>query len=347
MPVENLSGLPLPAEAVRVSIVDGMNRKGLRLLEEDALGRFLDKHRVRYVGGINRELADAIGKETGADAVLFTSLEMFDEGPPPKAALTARLVSANGRAEILWADSAGMSGDDHPGFLLLGLIEDPAVLWRNARDRVLDSLAGYLAGEAPRDSGESAGKFAPKRFHSVPPKLAQGRQTVSIAVLPFRNESIQRNAGEILALHFFRELAKTGVMEIVEAGEVRQALLRTRTIMEGGLSLPQADILRESLGVDLVLTGVVAEYQDSLGGSGVPKVEFTVRVFDMQTRQIVWASYSYNRGDDGVYFFDAGRVNTAHGMASGMVRSIVHRMLAAVEAGKEGAAAPAKGGSRR
>ena len=101
--------------------------------------------------------------------------------------------------------------------------------------------------------------------------------------------------------------------------------------MEGGLSLPQADILHAELDVDLVLTGIVTEYQDFVGGYGNPKVEFSVRVFDMETRQIVWSSASYNEGDDGVFFFNLGKVNTAYGMASGMVRSVVERMDAVME----------------
>lgn len=130
----------------------------------------------------------------------------------------------------------------------------------------------------------------------------------------------------MLALHLTRELSKTGKIEVVEPGEVRQALLKSRTIMEGGLSLPQADILRDALDVDLVITGIVMEYQDSFGGSANPKVEFSTRVFDTKTRQIVWSSSSYNQGDDGVFFFNLGKVNTAHEMASGMVRSVVDKM---------------------
>ncbi len=347
MPVENLSGLPVPVDAVRRSIVDGMNRKGLNVLGEEALERFLDKHRVRYAGGINRELAKALGEETGADAVLFTSLELYEEGPPPKTALSARMVSASDRAEILWADSAGMAGNDHPGFLLLGLVDDPVVLWERAKNDVLESLTGYLAGRDRRGAAGPEKKFSPKSSHSVPPKVPAGKEKLSVAILPFRNDSTRRNAGEIMVLHFSRELANTGTMEIVEAGEVRQVLLRSRTIMEGGLSLPQADILRDALGVDLVVTGIVMDYQDSLGGSGAPKVHFSTRVFDMETRQIVWSSASFNQGDDGVYFFGLGRVNTAHGMASGMVRSVVERIRDAVEAGKNQTAGSVRAGTNR
>jgi len=65
-------------------------------------------------------------------------------------------------------------------------------------------------------------------------------------------------------------------------------------------------------------------------------------VFDMKTRQIVWSSSSYNQGDDGVFFFNLGKVNTAQGMASGMARSVVEGMDALMEgvAGQMAGAAP-------
>jgi hypothetical protein len=149
-----------------------------------------------------------------------------------------------------------------------------------------------------------------------------------------------------MALHFLRELSWMGNIDVVEPGEVRQVLLRSRTIMEGGLSLPQADLLHDALGVDLVLTGIVTEYQDNIGGVGNPKVEFSARVFDMKTRQIVWSSASYNEGNDGVYFFNLGKVNTAHGMTSGMVRAAVRKMEAAFKPREDHPAAANPSGMR-
>jgi len=326
MPVENLTGMPIEVHALKRSVVQDLRQKGLNILGEDVLEKFLERHRVRYTGGLNRELGETFRKETGTNAVLYFTLELFDAGIPPKIALAARLVSTHRKAEILWADGVGQSGNDAPGFLLLGLIDDPAVLWGNAKEHLVESLTAYLSGEAaPAPHGREK-RFLPKSFRGVPPKVSPGKERLSIAVLPFRNESTRRNAGEIMALHFVRELSNTERLKVVEPGEVRQVLLRSRTIMEGGLSLPQADILRDALNVDLVLTGIVTEYQDSAGGKSNPKVEFTARVFDMKTRQIVWSSSSYNEGDDGVFFFNLGKVNTAHGMTSGMVRSAVEQM---------------------
>jgi hypothetical protein len=40
----------------------------------------------------------------------------------------------------------------------------------------------------------------------------------------------------------------------------------------------------------------------------------------------MWSSISHNLGDDGVFFFDAGKVQTAHSLASAMVRAVVRTM---------------------
>src|SRR3972149_5346989 len=56
MPVENLAGMPIPVQALRISLIEAMKRKGLNILGEDVLARFMERHRVRYAGGLNREL---------------------------------------------------------------------------------------------------------------------------------------------------------------------------------------------------------------------------------------------------------------------------------------------------
>lgn len=346
MPVENLTGSPVTVAAVRRSLVQDLKRKGLNILGEDVLEKFLERHRIRYTGGLNRELGEAMREETGTNAVLFPTLELFDDAVPPKTALIARLISTHRNTDILWMDSTGLAGNDEPGFLLLGLINDPALLWEKAKEQVAGSLLTYLSGKTTQASRTIERRFLPKSFHGVPPKVSAGKETLSIAVLPFLNDSTRRNAGEIMALHFIRELSRTGGIDVVEPGEVRQVLLRSRTIMEGGLSLPQADLLHAVLGVDLVLTGIVMEYQDNIGGVGNPKVEFSARVFDMKTRQIVWSSASYNEGADGVFFFNLGKVNTAHGMASGMVRAAVRKMEAAFKPGEDHPAVANPSGAR-
>ena len=336
MPMENLSGAAVPVKELRKSLGATLKARGLNVLEEDVLEKFMDRHRVRYAGGLTRGLGEAFQEETGTNAVLFLSIDQYDETAPPKIALSARLVSTGRKTVILWADGVEMAGNDAPGILGLGLILDSRALWEKARERMAKSLAGYLAGkklpdgragtEGPGSPAGVRGKYRPKEFHRVPIKPAAGRETLRIAVLPFLNESTRKNAGEIMVLHFLRRLSDRENLEVIEPGEVRQALLMSRTILEGGLSLPQAELLHIVLDADLVLTGNIMDYEDYSGLGGNPNVNFSVRVLDMRTKRVTWTSISYNRGDDGVFFFNMGKVNTAHAVASAMAGAVVGMM---------------------
>ena len=87
--------------------------------------------------------------------------------------------------------------------------------------------------------------------------------------------------------------------------------------MQAGPSLANVDLIssKDAAGVDLVFSGTVFDYQDSFG---VPKVNFSVKVIEADSRKTIWSSRSHNTGGDGVYFFDVGRVHTAHHLASEM-----------------------------
>ena len=92
--------------------------------------------------------------------------------------------------------------------------------------------------------------------------------------------------------------------------------------MEAGPSFANASLLSSdgSLGVDLVLTGTVFGYRD---GIGTPEVDFAVKAFEKESRRVVWSSRSHNDGEEGVFFFGVGRIQTAHRLASEMARAAV------------------------
>jgi hypothetical protein len=331
MPVENLSGAAAPVEEIRSALIEALEAQGVSVLEESVLEAFMARHRMRHTGGLTKELGEALRVETGAKGVLFTSIELYDGSSMPKMALTSRLVYAGKWAGVLWMDGVVVSGNDSPGILGLGLIRDPRALGEKAVRRLGESLQGFHSGKEPRKpSGLLFGgkkKFRPKEFYASSRVSAKKAGPLIVAVLPFRNESTRRNAGEIMTLHFVRHLAGLENVEVVEPGVVRQALLTSRTIMEQGLSLPQADLLRDLLGVDLVLAGSVMDYLDYSGTDGIPKVDFSSEIIDTAERKAIWSSISYGRGTDGVFFFGAGKVNTAHAMASGMAREVVGRIV--------------------
>jgi hypothetical protein len=109
---------------------------------------------------------------------------------------------------------------------------------------------------------------------------------------------------------------------VIEFGMVRQVFLELRIIMDQGISLTDADSVLTLLNADLIVSGNVTDYDDYQGIWGTPKVGFTAQLITKKGQEVVWSSDSYNEGDDGVFFFDVGRMNTAHAMASQMALSI-------------------------
>lgn len=317
-PIENLSGAGIPAADITRLLESRLVASKVRLLPGTTLGDFLTRHRIRYAAGLDGVTAAALAKETGSDAALFVSVELSSTLVPPKIALTARLVTLGTPPAVVWADDVGLSGDDSPGLLGLGLVSDYSVLLARALDRLSSSLVRFIeTGERPADV-RRAGKFAPKvAFRSL--TVEPGR-VHTVAVLPFFNLSDRRNAGEILALLFMRHLSAFDGFSIVDTGDVRRQLLQARIIMDGGISLADADVVAGTLEADFVLGGRVISYQDYEGGDAIPRVDFSTVLFDRKTRAIVWSSHQDNNGRDGVHFFERGRSMTAHVMATQMVR---------------------------
>ncbi len=326
LPLFNISGTPAPLKDIRQLLINSFKKEGLNILDEEALERFIVKHRVRYVGGINKMAAQVFRKETGADAVLITSVELYSDVSPPKIALTSRLVSTENNPAILMINGIGLAGDDSIGILELSLIENPQTLLEKAVRHLSTSLVEYLSGERDgTDTQRKRRKFRPKVFSRSP--IIEPGMKYTVAVMPFLNLSERKFAGEIIALHFVRQLKTLENFTVIEPGVVRHALLQMRIIMGDGISLADADLLFSRLDADLILAGKIFDYQDYQGAAGKPKVDFSALLIEKKSREVVWSSDSYNEGDHGVFFFDWGKINTAHAMASEMVQSALETIV--------------------
>lgn len=329
-PVENLSGTPAPVREIRTAFMTHLRSSGVEILDDESLEKFMAKHRVRYTGGVDRDTADAFKTEAGVDGVLVASVELYSEVTPPKVAMISRLVSTGPNPVILWMDGVGLAGDDSPGFLSLGLIEDPGKLMDRGLKRILHSLTAYLLTGKEDGNGHRVKKrFQPRLVYRSSSFDLAGKNTV--AVVPFFNKSQRKYANDILALHAVMSLRGFQNLAVVEPGVIRQDLLGLRIIMDEGVSFPQVEAISSSLKADLILSGEVFEYQDYQGAFGKPKIDFSVTLIEKASGQVVWGanryeivwdSDSYGEGDDGVFFFDHGRVSTAYVMASQMTRAI-------------------------
>jgi TolB-like protein len=316
-PVENLTDGSIPADVIGGFLAARLAAEGVAVLDDAALEAFLARHRVRYAAGIDEITAESLRRETGVDSVVFASVAFSSAMVPPKISIVARLVSIEATPAVVWAEDAGLSGDDAPGWFDLGLVNEYDTLLDRALEGIGDSLGTFLRTGRPRQRRTWASKFSPKSaFRAL--TLEPGR-TYSVAVVPFFNLTQRRRAGEIMALHFIRHLSDFAPFRVLDIGVARRQLLSARIIMDGGLSVSDAETVAALIDADFVLAGRVLRYDDYEGPQGLTGVEFSTVLIARQSRRVVWSSHSYNEGQDGVRFFGRGESKTAHAMATQMV----------------------------
>jgi hypothetical protein len=154
--MENLSGTPVPLKELNAELRSELQRNGIQSIEPSAVESFIEKHQLRYLGGIDEITAAALRAETGAEAVLISTVELYSDVAPPKFALLSRLVSLKAVPVIVWMDSVGIAGDDAPGILGLGLIDDIKKLRIKGLGMIGASLTGHVFNPPARKKRVSA-----------------------------------------------------------------------------------------------------------------------------------------------------------------------------------------------
>ncbi|ACG74389.1 lipoprotein, putative [Anaeromyxobacter sp. K] len=322
-PAVNVGGGPAPGEELDRGVEATVAGAGLEVVPRASVDDFLARHRVRNTSGVDAETARAAREELGADAVVLVSVGAYQPRAPPRLAVTLRLVSTGEPPRILWIDGAVRSGDERPGLLGLGLIQDPARVQRIVLDRLGRSLRAFLRGGVRAGRCEPERRFRPRLvFRS--PRLREG--PFRLAVLPFVNETRRRSAGDAATLEVIRQLSTAAAAEVVEPGLVRAVLLENRLIMPGGVSLDVASTVLDKLDADLVVAGVVRRYEDGGGTFGAARVELTVQVLDRAHEVVAWSSVSEGDGADGVWWFDLGLVRNSADLLCRVAASVVDRM---------------------
>jgi TolB-like protein len=287
---------------------------------------FLARHRIRYTGGLEPASAAQARDDLGVGMVLITVVTAWARDPMPRLAVEARLVSTDDRPQILWSFGLSKLGDESPGAFDLGVVREPEVLTRSVFAALARSLADFLRAGAPRTSRcPPAGRFGPRVAYRSPSLDLEA--PVTIAVLPFQNQTQRRNAGEAVSLSFVRQMGSLPNVTVIEPGVVRDDLLRFRVVLQGGISLDVARVIMELLDADLALTGIVQSYEDALSSASAPRAAFTVMLLDRKNNEVLWRSSSASAGDDGVFFFDAGRVATAGDLVCRMAQTAIRSMV--------------------
>jgi hypothetical protein len=320
-PLENASEKGTPLKRIGEAFEKSLAGAGLEVVSGDAVERFLAANRLRYTGGVSQGAARAAREALGVQGILITSVLEYRTGPPPRMAVVARLVSTEDAPNILWIDGASLDGNENPGLLNLGVIGSIEEVQRIVLDSLAASLASFVTGEGPGARPcESNSRFKPRvAFRS---SLLETGTPRTIAVLPFGNRSTRSRAGMAVQLEVLRQIVALNRFRVQEPGVVRDTLLRNRIVLESGVSVDDARALRLDIATDLILTGEVFDLSEGL----TPQASLSIAVLDGRLSEVVWMSNSYNRGDDGVFFFDTGRVATASELVCRMVRRVVDGM---------------------
>lgn len=311
-----------PIDRVADFLRESLEAEGFRVLPTADLDRFLERHRVRYTAGIDEETAAALGVETGVSGAILTEIEDWQPGETPRFAMISRFVTADSSASIAWIDGAAFHGEDHPGFLDLGLVHDPEVLLRRACETLAASLRAGSDVASPVER-----RFRPRTFAFNEARGESTAELPRVAVLPFLTEGPARERGELVALELVRALGNSGTSRVLEPGVVRRALLDARVIQDGGPSLPQVDALRALLQADMVVSGLVSDYEPNGSAPGTPYAGFSARGIDTASRQVVWSSFSFARGDDGVRWFGTGHVRSAPRIVAELARGVAQALV--------------------
>ncbi len=121
-----------------------------------------------------------------------------------------------------------------------------------------------------------------------------------VAVLPFDNESIDRQAGSRATRLAITELLATGAVDVVEPGEVQAALVKVAGAVSGRPVAPSTEqilALGKALNVQALLLGSVTQSENLRSGAvPIPVVTVDLHLVETETGATVWATTHSEKG---------------------------------------------------
>jgi TolB-like protein len=298
LPLRNLSGDREAAEWLSARLREALQARGAAFVEAERVEALLVEHRIRYTDSLSADESRMIQAATGAQHVIAGLLFEFVRGKTPHIAMGLRVLDA-GSGTREQSVVVSLRGEDSRGWLGLGAIEDAEELGHKVVERLLTAFGPQGAplpkpGHAPselRDIDDDRPVRA-KRAQATP---ELGR----LAVMPFVNRSTRPEAGvqfgEILANEWFHE---TGV-EVVEASELRAAMVREKIRYMHDLDLRALAAIARAAGVRYFALGSVDQYgeEEQLVDGRFPVIEASIRLLDAQTGLVVASAAQRIRGD--------------------------------------------------
>jgi curli biogenesis system outer membrane secretion channel CsgG len=117
-----------------------------------------------------------------------------------------------------------------------------------------------------------------------------------VAVLPLENLTSDQTAGEKVRKLVVTDLLSTGIVDVVEPGQVNRVLAQANIQSPAAMVPDDFKKVGAALGAQLLVVGSVEAYDRvSIGGVQAPEVTLTLRGVDAESGAIVWAT-SHTQG---------------------------------------------------
>jgi len=113
-----------------------------------------------------------------------------------------------------------------------------------------------------------------------------------VAVIPFKNLTNDRTAGQKVYDIFVTELLSMRLFDVIEYGEVARVMREKGIDPARGFSSDEIKLMGRSLDVQGIILGTVDVYKTMQAGGmlSYPVVHFSVRLIEVQSGMVVWSA---------------------------------------------------------
>lgn len=279
---------------IRAALVE----RGVELVEDQALMKYLIRHRIREEGYLDRETVKELSGALHANTILVGAVISYKESPNPMLGIVVRLIDVEGN--IRWAQQMVATGQDFTTVLGLGTI------------REIDDLVKVIVDRLFATFGNE------EEMEARPP-------SVRVTVLPFRNQTSRRDAGFMASYLLVNELFNKGLFMPIEFGDVWRFMVERRIRLRGELNFAELDELWKELGADMTIIGTVEEYDEG-DRESPPKVSISARLVDTRAKRILWSGRVILGGDDELIVFEWGKMRSSEKVAQRVISKLSERI---------------------
>lgn len=307
LPFGNLSGVERAPGALARSLALKLTSRGWDVVQGEAVEDFLRKERVRYVDSLAAEARSRLLSAFSAEGVVTGTIYAFADGDNPVVALSARMIRADGT--VSFSSVSGLTSDETEGLLGLGRAGTLPALSERTLNTLLRTFSTPTTHAKAEPHRTPLLKASPPTYKSL---ALAGTAVRRVCLLPFENFSPVREAPRVLADLLQHELAASGRFEVVEAADLRAALVAEKVRGLAGLEPSQVAALGKRIGTSLFVRGTVYRYVDvgARSGSATPEVEVHLSLVDSAEGRILWTGSDARNGRDYKGLFQLGALRS-------------------------------------